>query len=302
MFVEYRNGCARIIHRHLREGLSHWNFMKTIGMVKHREAGVENKINHSLRPAFAFTLLELLVVIAVIAILASLLMPVLAAAKRRAAQATCINNQKQLGLGMQMYVQDNNDTYPGIASRHYGYHPEDWVYWRTDTNTYPSFEKSPILTSIPGLQKPSLRCPLDASDNDRLANVLSDGYGIYPFSYSFNGYGLDNNGYNLGMSTVVDTSSGTTKKYAFNEAEVRNPSQKIMLAEEPGSLGVRESEGGAAAPICDGRWIPSDYAGNATDPLTTRHGGKADVTFADGHVVAVTPEFGADVNNNLSSK
>jgi prepilin-type N-terminal cleavage/methylation domain-containing protein/prepilin-type processing-associated H-X9-DG protein len=250
----------------------------------------------------AFTLLELLVVIAIIAILAGLLLPVLAAAKKRAAQVTCVNNQKQLGLGMQMYVQDNGDTFPGIASRHYGYHPEDWIYWRTDTNTYPPFEKSPILTSIPGLQKPSLRCPLDTSDNDRIANVFSDGYGIYPFSYSFNGYGLDGSDNNLGMSTVVDTSSGATKKYPFNEGAVRNPSQKIMLAEEAGSLGVQESEGGDATPICDGRWIPSNLTSSGVDPLTIRHGGKADVAFADGRVEAVTPDFGADENNNLSSK
>ncbi len=72
----------------------------------------------------AFTLLELLVVIAIIAILAGLLLPVLSAAKKRAAQATCINNLKQLGLGMQMYVQDNGDTFPGIASRMYGFIPK----------------------------------------------------------------------------------------------------------------------------------------------------------------------------------
>src|ERR1041385_242359 len=103
-----------------------------------------------MQPKRAFTLIELLVVIAIISILAALLLPVLSQAKKRAAQTTCINNQKQLGLGMQMYVNDNSDTFPGIASGLYGFHPEDWVYWRTNT-TYPQFEQSPILTSIPGL-------------------------------------------------------------------------------------------------------------------------------------------------------
>ena len=250
----------------------------------------------------AFTLLELLVVIAIIAILAGLLLPVLSAAKKRAAQATCINNQKQLGLGMQMYVQDNGDAFPGIASRHYGYHPEDWIYWRSDTNTYPSFERSPILTSVPGLQKPSLRCPLDSSDTDRLAYNYGDSYGPYFFSYSLNGYGLDGDGNNLGMSSVVDTSGGVTNKVLFREGAVRNPGTKIMLAEEPGTINSRDNPDagtGSERPIIDGRWVPS---GNYYDPLTIRHGGRADVTFADFHVEAVKPEFGADENNNLASQ
>ena len=248
----------------------------------------------------AFTLLELLVVIAIIAILAGLLLPVLSAAKKRGAQAACINNQKQLGLRMQMFVQDNGDTFPGIASRMYGYHSEDWIFWRTNSALYPPFEESPILISVPGMQKPSLRCPLDVSDADRLAFNYGDGYGPYLFSYSFNGCGLDGDSHNLGMSSVVDTSGGATKKYPFNEGAVRNPSQKIMLAEEPGSTAGWDSPDGSV--INDGRWVPESSTGLPGDPLTIRHGGKADVAFADGHVEAVTPEFGADANNNLSSK
>jgi prepilin-type N-terminal cleavage/methylation domain-containing protein len=62
--------------------------------------------------ARAFTLIELLVVIAIIGILAALLMPVLSRAKARAQRTQCLNNGRQLGLGWQLYITDNNDALP----------------------------------------------------------------------------------------------------------------------------------------------------------------------------------------------
>lgn len=59
-----------------------------------------------------FTLIELLVVIAIIAILAAILFPVFAQAREKGRQTVCVSNNRQIGLGMAMYIQDHDHHYP----------------------------------------------------------------------------------------------------------------------------------------------------------------------------------------------
>jgi prepilin-type N-terminal cleavage/methylation domain-containing protein/prepilin-type processing-associated H-X9-DG protein len=113
-----------------------------------------------------FTLIELLVVIAIIAILAAMLLPVLHQAKSKAQGAACLSNLKELQLGWNSYVDDNNDSLPPNITRFPGGRsramPGSWVVGNVIFDTSASNLQNGVLFSYVGA--PGVyRCPGDKS-------------------------------------------------------------------------------------------------------------------------------------------
>jgi prepilin-type N-terminal cleavage/methylation domain-containing protein len=98
----------------------------------------------SAKSSSAFTLVELLVVIAVIANLAALLLPALSRAKQKAQAAVCLSNQRQINLSYRLRLEDNG--------RLYGPEMSDWAYDEWDERTWagsvPVHPQSKTLTSL----------------------------------------------------------------------------------------------------------------------------------------------------------
>jgi prepilin-type N-terminal cleavage/methylation domain-containing protein len=185
------------------------------------------KIVTSKRKA-GFTLIELLVVIAIIAILAAMLLPALSKAKARGKQTSCINNLRQIGIAMVMYVNDHNQ-YPGCLS----VVPQFYYVW------------PPRLLSYMGGNRVAFQCPAalaesawDTNVNKTLGARGPDGkldpLGISErarFSYGLNDWGL-NLTYKPQLGLGGDINGGLYQG-PLKDSMVVRPSEMIGVGDVP---------------------------------------------------------------------
>ncbi|MCF7708505.1 MAG: prepilin-type N-terminal cleavage/methylation domain-containing protein [Verrucomicrobia bacterium] len=160
------------------------------------------------RSRAGFTLIELLVVIAIIAVLAGLLLPALAKAKEQAVRSTCTNNQKQVLLGISMYVTDNQDRMPwcgwGTANE-VADGRRNWLYVtalvQDDLAQQRQQLRGGLIYKYLGGQEKVYWCPLDKTNGgmyktlfeqrvQKLSSYIMNGavcgYGQNPYPQTFN--------------------------------------------------------------------------------------------------------------------
>jgi len=176
-----------------------------------------------------FTLIELLVVIAIIAILAAILFPVFARAREKARQSSCLNNVKQMMLGVMMYAQDYDERLiPGAIP----YGLPGWVNWTTVLEPY--LKNSQILV-----------CP-----------SLNTGSYWYGWNYQEFGYYFDDHG--TGWATALAEIARPAETILLGDNSEVSGLQDRYLYKRSVTYMTKRHNGGGNMGLCDGhaKWYP----------------------------------------------
>jgi prepilin-type N-terminal cleavage/methylation domain-containing protein/prepilin-type processing-associated H-X9-DG protein len=238
-----------------------------------------------LRLRRAFTLVELLVVVAIIAVLVGLLLPAVQAARAAARRTQCINNMRQIGLAIHQYADTHRGQFPLLA------------YHNTVQNSKTEEEKSWIATIAPHLENvDEIRlCPEDRArmeKEDYAENVVT--------SYAMNGYLRKGGSANTaGLPPVlVDALKAADKDLADTMNDLLDTHSTIVLFE-----GIAFQLSRHYDHVHCYSWFSEANLANRAAPhfavykevekevALDRHPGEtANYLYADGHVDSITNE------------
>jgi prepilin-type N-terminal cleavage/methylation domain-containing protein len=232
----------------------------------------------------AFTLVELLVVIAVIAILAGLLLPALANAKARGQRAYCMNNLRQIGIFFHYFTEDNDDYFP--AHRNQGTAIGD----ANSTTSLTNWWGTAIVGKDLGRSN-LFHCP--NAPRPGKPKVEADGtkwswaFDCHKVGYGYNGWFLGKHPYSVGtMDALTETltvGGFQFKSYGrFKRSRVKSPSDSLVI-------GDKRPYGGSAPVWGSSLWWPAacmiKSLGSSFEGIDTeRHLGGSAVVFNDSHV------------------
>jgi prepilin-type N-terminal cleavage/methylation domain-containing protein/prepilin-type processing-associated H-X9-DG protein len=225
----------------------------------------------------AFTLVEMMVVVAVIAILASLLLPAIAKSKSKALRIKCVSNLRQVGQAFILYADDHKGQLTPLnsggpwGSTIVPHNPTNWWYQILTDGHY-----MPETNDVHGIW----RCPEARGDD------LNS-----PFGKRMDGYGpLEGKSYIPGLPSIIDYAyrMDGTKRGSHFLSEIKRPSQLWLV----GDVGVPKDlknipKGGYRTDITT--FAPDasgDYPHVTPKQPAARHDGKANVCFVDTHVEA----------------
>jgi prepilin-type N-terminal cleavage/methylation domain-containing protein/prepilin-type processing-associated H-X9-DG protein len=244
-----------------------------------------------------FTLVELLVVIAIIGLLAAMLLPVLSKAKAEARSSICKNHLHQMGLALQMYVNENGNKYPYLT-----YLLDPVRESPTNANWFNKLEPYyPVKWTDRAYHCPGYTGAVEVQSN---ITVVFYRFGkaqtnVLPFHDSLGSYGYNWRGVrgylrktgpevNLGLGVpVYDTVRYPVRQQsAASEPQVKVPSEMFAIGESR----FRKERGINPTDGVDGMFcgfLTNEGGGRITFPA--RHGQNYNCLFCDGHVAAMNP-------------
>jgi prepilin-type N-terminal cleavage/methylation domain-containing protein/prepilin-type processing-associated H-X9-DG protein len=205
-----------------------------------------------------FTLIELLVVVAIIAVLAAILFPVFARARENARRASCMSNLKQMGLGLMMYVQDYDETFPAT-----GFYEPSLTTWIHLIQPYVKNEQV-------------FRCPSSPVAGDLSRAPENGEYGI---NFWIAQNPPESASYNTRIKLAAVISPATIYMLADSGADYFNDSTALT----PATASLYVPGTGAVGRNCG---VFNDGTHNVYYPdcQSGRHFGGVNIAFADGHV------------------